>query len=170
MPTDLTPVIYACARWLLAAYPPPAGALSRALAEAQARQAAELAAHLRYPTSLDVQLLHLCGPGGADQLDARTGHGPHVDVSAWRTWVDETVVSWAACLLSDRSVAVQAQQVVAATEHRIDTGGLRRLVDPGTHDSEATVLLRHPDLVGPVAALHRSQLLELLHVEAAGTV
>ncbi|MGW2648832.1 hypothetical protein ACWC2T_28900 [Streptomyces sp. NPDC001393] len=132
------------------------------------RHAAELAAHLRYATGLDVHLLQLCGPGGADQLDARTGHGLHEDVSAWRTWV-ETVVSWAACLLSDRSLAFQAQQVLAATVHRTDTGDLRRLVDPGTHDSEATVLLRHPDLVGPVAALHRSQLLELLHVEAAGT-
>ncbi|WEP00524.1 hypothetical protein A6P39_041525 [Streptomyces sp. FXJ1.172] len=77
--------------------------------------------------------------------------------------------SWAACPLSDCSLAVQTQQVLAATEHRTDTGGLRRLVDPGTRDSEATALLRHPDLVGPVAALHRSQLPELLHVEAAGT-
>ncbi|MGW9123039.1 hypothetical protein ACWGRV_41755, partial [Streptomyces sp. NPDC055663] len=55
-------------RWLLDAYPPPTGALNHALAEAQALQATTLAAHLRYPTSLDVQLLHLCGPGGADRL------------------------------------------------------------------------------------------------------
>ncbi|MGW4914475.1 hypothetical protein ACWEQE_49070, partial [Streptomyces sp. NPDC004270] len=50
MSLDLTPVIAASTRWLLAAYPAPGGALSRALAEAQARQAVTLAATLRYPT------------------------------------------------------------------------------------------------------------------------
>ncbi|MEU0633716.1 hypothetical protein [Streptomyces sp. NPDC005989] len=167
MPTDLTPVIAACTRWLLDAYPPPTGALNYALAEAQALQATTLAAHLRYPTSLDVQLLHLCGPGGADRLDWLTGCDPNRDGTAWRTWVDETVVSWAACLLADRALTIRAHQDHTATDHH--STGLHRLIDPGTHDTEASALLRHPDLLEPIATLHRPQLIELLHAEAAGT-
>ncbi|GHH80499.1 hypothetical protein GCM10018781_61150 [Kitasatospora indigofera] len=161
---DLTPVIAACTRWLLNAYPPPAGALSRALAEAQARQAATLAAVLRHPTALDVQLLDLLGPGGADRLDHLTGHDPHPDDSAWRTWVDETVVSWAACLLAEPALAAHA---LATTEHHTETGALHRLTHPNTHDTQATPLLRHPDLLGPVASLHRTSLMERLAVEGA---
>jgi hypothetical protein len=151
--TDLTPVIAACSRWLVAAYPPPPGALNAALAQAQAHQAATLAAHLRYPEDLDVQLLHLLAPSGSDRLDWITGHDTEPEGMAWRTWVDETVVSWAACLLAD-TVRTQA-------------AGLRRLTHPGRHDSEAAVLLRHPDLLEAVAALHRSQLAELLNTAGA---
>ncbi|MFF2146999.1 hypothetical protein [Kitasatospora sp. NPDC058190] len=169
MPTDLTSVIAACTRWLLDAYPPPAGALNHALADAQARQAVTLAAHLRYPTGLDIQLLHLCGPGGTDRLDWLTGCDAEPDGTAWRTWVDETVVSWAACLLADRALAVRANRARVATEHHTDRAGLHRLIDPGAHDIEAGALLHHPDLLEPIAALHRPQLMELLPVEAAGT-
>ncbi|MFB7908322.1 hypothetical protein ACFC1T_17980 [Kitasatospora sp. NPDC056076] len=165
---DLAPVIAASTRWLLNAYPPPAGAFSRALAETQARQATALAAALRYPTAIDVQLLDLLGPGGADRLDWLTGSNPAPDDdSAWRTWVDETVVSWAACLLADPALAQRANQVLAANEHHADTGALRRLTNPGTRDTEAAALLRHPDLLEPVAALHRGQLAERLNVEGA---
>lgn len=168
MSDDLTPVIAASARWLLAAYPAPAGALNRALAEAQARQAAALAAALRYPTGLDVQLLHLLAPGGSHRLDWLTGCDPHPDDHAWRTWVDETVVSWAACLLADPALATRAHQALKKAEHGSEAVGLQRLTDPGDRDYEAAVLLRHPDLLENVAGLHRHQLMELLSVDGAG--
>ncbi|MFF0431711.1 hypothetical protein ACFYU9_05720 [Streptomyces sp. NPDC004327] len=166
MPTDLTPVIAACSRWLLNAYPPPPGALNAALAEAQARQAATAAAHLRYPTAMDVQLLHLLAPSGSDRLDWLTGCEPQPDDpdTAWRTWVDEIVVSWAACLLADPALTARARQIQAGQP---DVKGLRRLSEPGSHDREAGVLLRHPDLLEGVAALHRSELVKLLNTGGA---
>ncbi|MEV6765526.1 hypothetical protein AB0N16_33775 [Streptomyces sp. NPDC051105] len=167
MTDDLTPVIAASTRWLLAAYPAPGGALSRALAEAQARQAVTLAATLRHPTRVDVLLLHLLAPSGSDRLDWLTGCEPRPYDTAWRTWVDETVVSWAACLLADPVLAARAaQQALPASEHHT-TGGLRRLTDPGTRDTEAAPLLRHPDLLEDIAGLHRPQLMELLSAEGA---
>ena len=49
-------------------------------------------------------------------------------------------------------------------------GGLpsqfRRLTAPDAQDRAATVLLRHPDLLDPVATLHRDDLYYLLDVEA----
>ncbi|MEU6236388.1 hypothetical protein [Kitasatospora sp. NPDC047058] len=168
MPTDLSPVIAAGTRWLLAAYPPAPGALSRALGEAQARQAVTLACALRYPSDLDAQLLHLLGPGGSDRLDWLTGieHGTPDGDGAWRTWVDETVVSWAACLLADPAVARRAQDTVTAAGGD-PAGDVTRLVHPGEHELQAAPLLRHPDLLDPVAALHRAQLLEHLEGENA---
>ncbi|RPE37147.1 hypothetical protein [Kitasatospora cineracea] len=166
MPADLTPVITASAHWLLTAYPPPRGALSRALAEAQARQAAALAAALRYPTALDGHLLDLLGPGGSGRLDELTGSAAHSDDAAWRTWVDETVVSWAACLLADPALAEAARSALAASGHPA-AGSPLRLTDPGPRDTEATPLLRHPDLTEPVAGLHRTALLDTLHVRSA---
>ncbi|MFE9552418.1 hypothetical protein ACFYOD_02830 [Streptomyces sp. NPDC006703] len=160
MSTDLTPVIAACTRWLLDAYPPPAGALQYALAEAQARQATTLAAHLRYPSALDMELLHLLGPGGADRLDWITSGGAQAEDTAWRTWVDETVVSWAACLLADPALSERAQRALSDSEGRGAVGGLRRLTVPGPRDSEAAVLLRHPDLLEGIAGLHRDDLLQ----------
>ncbi|WP_328965517.1 hypothetical protein [Streptomyces virginiae] len=169
MPSDLTAVIAASARWLLAAYQPPTGALSRALAEAQARQATALAASLCYPTSVDVQLLHLLAPSGSHRLDWLTGCEPHEDDtdSAWRTWVDETVVSWAACLLADPALATRAHQALATTEHHTETGSLQRLTHPSALDGEAAALLRHPDLLEGIAVLHRPQLLQRLEVQGA---
>jgi hypothetical protein len=38
----------------------------------------------------------------------------------------------------------------------------RRLVSPDAEDREAAALLRHPDLLAPVAALHRTALHERL--------
>lgn len=145
-------------RWLLTAFPPAPGAFSQALAEAQARQAVTLAAGLRYPTALDVQLLHLLGPGGSARLDWVTGAGQDPEDGAWRTWVDETVVSWAACLLADAALAVDARHLVDGSL----VGEVTRLVRPGERERHAAPFLRHPDLVEPVAALHRATLLELL--------
>lgn len=161
----LTPVIAACTRWLTSAYPPPAGALNRALAEAQARQAVTLAAHLRYPTELDARLLEFLGPGGADGLDWLTGTDSHAgpdDENAWRTWVDESIVSWAACLLADPTLSARAQHALDQSDQPGRTGALGRLMLPGPRDSEAAVLMRHPDLLEPVAGLHRDALLKLL--------
>ncbi|MEC4574611.1 hypothetical protein [Streptomyces virginiae] len=164
MSCDLTPFIAAGTRWLLTAFPPAPGAFSRALAEAQARQAVTLAAALRYPAPLDAQLLHLLGPGGSARLDWLTGadHGGDAD-AGWRTWVDETVVSWAACLLAAPALATDAHRVV----DRGRAGESTRLTRPSDHDHGAAPLLRHPDLLEPVAALHRDLLLDLLDNETA---
>ncbi|MGO4456464.1 hypothetical protein AB4039_03890 [Streptomyces sp. M-16] len=164
MSADLAPVIAAGTRWLLTAFPPAPGAFSGALAEAQARQAVTLAAALRYPTPLDAELLHLLGPGGSARLDWLTGsdHGGDADAD-WRTWVDETVVSWAACLLAAPALAVDAHHLV----DRGQAGEVTRLTRPGDHEHDAAPLLRHPDLLDPVAALHRGLLLDLLDNENA---
>ncbi|MEU6324533.1 hypothetical protein [Streptomyces sp. NPDC047009] len=164
MSTDLASVIAASTRWLLAAFPASAGALSRALAEAQARQAVTLAAVLRYPTDMDVQLLHLLGPSGTTRLDWASGCDRRPEDVTWQTWVDEAVVSWAACLLADPALARTA---LTATEHHTEVGGLERLTNPSGRDAEAAALLRHPDLLEDIAALHRPQLVELLNVEAS---
>ncbi|MFJ8162431.1 hypothetical protein ACIRBY_16060 [Streptomyces sp. NPDC096136] len=159
MSADLAPVIASGTRWLLTAFPPAPGAFSRALAEAQAQQAVTLAAALRYPTALDAEILHLLGPGGSARLDWLTGadHGEDADAD-WRTWVDETVVSWAACLLAVPALAADAHHFA---DHG-HAGELTRLTRPGHHEHDAAPLLRHPDLLEPIAALHREPLLDLL--------
>ncbi|MFF7203700.1 hypothetical protein [Streptomyces sp. NPDC008141] len=170
MSSHLSPVIAASARWLLSAFPPAAGPLNDALAEAQARHAVTIAAALRYPTALDAELLDLLGPGGSGRLDAVTGADTHPLWAAefdWRTRVDETVVSWAACLLADADLAVVAAACTAATHHGAGgvgggMGGTRRLTVPSPRDHRAAPLLRHPDLLHPIADLHRAALVELL--------
>nr|BFD81024.1 hypothetical protein StreXyl84_04250 [Streptomyces sp. Xyl84] len=169
---DLSPLIAATAQWLTAAYPASGGALASALCEVQARQAVALAAWLRYPTPMDAALVGMAGPGGSARLDwvaGADGAGAgDPDTYAWRTWVDEVVASWAACLLTDPALAGRA--VAALAEDALTGDGraahtpveFRRLLTPDERDSSAAALLRHPDLLAPVAALHRAQLLERL--------
>ncbi|WP_308121271.1 hypothetical protein [Paractinoplanes bogorensis] len=178
---ELSPVIAASTHWLARAYP--AGnndTIAHTLAELQARQAVTVAAWLRYPTEVDAALVAIAGPGGSAVLDWRAGSEPEdeeAEEEGWRTWVDEVVVSWAACLLADPSLAHRAvDAVIAAVPLSEDrplpyprrTGGapaeFRRLLEPDLRDRDASVLLRHPDLLEPVAEMHRDTLLYLLGV------
>ena len=80
-------------------------------------QAVTVAAWLRYPTEMDAALVAIAGPGGSAVLDWRAGSEPEDDPDGdegWRTWVDEVVVSWAACLLADPLLAIRAVKAVAA--------------------------------------------------------
>jgi Arc/MetJ family transcription regulator len=164
---DLSPLIAATTQWLTRSYPAYGGALASALGEVQARQAVTVAAWLRYPTPTDAALVGIAGPGGSAGLDwltgADTAEDADEDEAAWRTWVDEVVASWAACLLADDELARRAVAAVAVADH--STGvpiAFRRLVSPDTRDRQAAALLRHPDLLAPVAALHRAALHERL--------
>ncbi|MGQ4418788.1 hypothetical protein ACN6LA_005690 [Streptomyces sp. SAS_269] len=167
MLTDLSPLIAATARWLTGAYPACGGALATARCEAQARQAVTVAAWLRYPTEIDAALVTMAGPGGAVRLDWVTGADSGGDGTAeewaWRTWVDEVVASWAAGLLAEPALAGTAVGALAGSEH---TSGrpeeFRRLLAPDDGDRSAAALLRHPDLIAPVAALHHHELLDRL--------
>lgn len=156
MHAQLSPIVAATAQWLVRAYPPGGGAVDHALVEAQARQAAGVAAALRYPTELDAALVAVTGAGGADRLDRVAGAAE--DDAPWRSWVDEVVASWAACLLGEPGLAAAA---VAVTADR-SPAGHRRLLSPGERDLRAAALLRHPDLLAPVADLHRAELLAAL--------
>ncbi|GAA2511156.1 hypothetical protein [Streptomyces gobitricini] len=174
MPADfsLSPLIAATAQWLVRAYPPGGGALDTALAEAQARQAVTVAAWLRYPTAMDAALVAVAGPGGSGRLDGVTGAeatgSGEEGAAAWRTWVDEVVASWAAVLLGGPELAAAAIDALTGSAH---TAGapveFRRLADPDERDRRAAALLRHPDLLAPIADLHRDRLLDRL---AAGPV
>jgi hypothetical protein len=77
--------------------------------------------------------------------------------------VDEVVASWAACLLTDSALASRAVAALAGGTH---TTGMpvefRRLVAPGERDRRAASLLRHPDLLAPIAELHQEGLLGVL--------
>jgi hypothetical protein len=68
--------------------------------------------------------------------------------------VDEVVASWAACLLGSPELAADA---VAGLAEEVP-GVYRRLVSPDGSDRRAAALLRHPDLLAPVAELHAEQL------------
>jgi hypothetical protein len=164
---DLSPLIAATTQWLIRAYPASGGALATALCEAQARQAVTVSAWLRYPTVTDAALVGIAGPGGSAGLDwmngAEADPAADPDDAAWRSWVDEVVASWAACLLTDAGLAARAVAGLAGGDH---TGGapmdFRRLTAPDSHDRRAAALLRHPDLLAPVAGLHQGGLLERL--------
>jgi len=165
---SLGPVIAATAHWLTRAYP--ASDTVRTLrAYAQARQAVTVAAWLRYPTAMDADLLGLIGPGGSGRLDwlLDSHAGPPPESEGWRTWVDEVLASWAACLLANTALARIAVAAVVECEH---AAGLerdfRRLIDPDESDGRAAALLRHPDLVAPVADLHRAELLGRLYPDS----
>jgi hypothetical protein len=180
---ELSPVIAASTHWLARAYPAgSADSIAHTLAELQARQAVTVAAWLRYPTEIDAALVAIAGPGGSAVLDWKAGSEPDDEESeteGWRTWVDEVVVSWAACLLADPMLARRGVDAVAAAVPPADddrprpyprrAGGLpnefRRLLDPDQRDRDAAVLLRHPDLLEPIAEMHRDDLLYLLNVE-----
>ncbi|MHC3467759.1 hypothetical protein ACYF6T_03505 [Streptomyces sp. 7R007] len=168
MHADLSPIIAATTHWLTCAYPASGGAMASALCEVQARQAVTVAAWLRYPTLMDAALVGMAGPGGSARLDWISGAdgdaaAPDAEDTAWRSWVDEVVASWAACLLTDARLAASAVAEVAAVDH---TAGVpmefRRLVAPDEQDRRAAALLRHPDLLAPVAGLHQELLTDLL--------
>ena len=114
---ELSPVIAASTHWLSRAYPPGSSdTVALTLAELQARQAVTVAAWLRYPTAMDASLVAIAGPGGSAVLDWRVGSEPDDEMAeeeGWRTWVDEVVVSWAACLLADPLLAARAVDSVA---------------------------------------------------------
>jgi len=165
---DLASVIAATAQWLVRAYPTPGGALTATLAEVQARQAVTVAAWLRYPTSIDAALLVVAGPGGSARLDWLAGAESPGPVEPWRTWVDEVVASWAACLLADPALAAAAVAALATGEHMAGLHcDFRRLTRPDETDRGAASLLRHPDLLAPVADLHRAELLTRLYPDRA---
>ncbi|MET9430619.1 MULTISPECIES: hypothetical protein [unclassified Streptomyces] len=160
----LTPLITATAQWLTRAYPSGSGALETALAGVQARQAVTVAAWLRYPTDLDAALVAIAGPGGSARLDWITGADDAAG-DAWRTWVDEVVASWAAVLLSTPGLAATAMEALAACGRLSGAPvDFRRLVTPDEHDRRAAALLRHPDLLAPIADLHRAELLDRLEL------
>ncbi|MGW0080111.1 hypothetical protein [Streptomyces sp. NPDC003393] len=164
---DLSPLIAATTQWLTSAYPASGGALASALCEVQARQAVTVAAWLRYPTSMDAALVGMSGPGGSARLDWIAGaDGVEADdpeACAWRTWVDEVVASWAACLLTDPGLAGRAVAALADGDHLAGASvEFRRLLDPDERDRRAAALLRHPDLLAPVSTLHHPQLLDRL--------
>ncbi|GAB7110351.1 hypothetical protein JCM4814A_86660 [Streptomyces phaeofaciens JCM 4814] len=165
MLTDLSPLIAATTHWLTAAFPPYGGALASARCEAQARQAVTVAAWLRYPTALDAGLVALAGPGGSVRLDWITGADgdPGEGETAWRTWVDEVVASWAAALLADPDLAGRAVEALATGEHTATAPvAFGRLLTSDDGDRRAAALLRHPDLLAPVAELHHAPLLDRL--------
>ncbi|WP_328868957.1 hypothetical protein OHT76_02035 [Streptomyces sp. NBC_00287] len=161
MLSDFSSLIAATARWLTSAFPPNGGALAAALCDVQARQAVTIAAWLRYPTPTDAVLAGIAGSGGSARLDWITDADGEPE--AWRTWVDEVVASWAACLLADPRLAELAATAVDDGTH---TDGapvdFRRLTAPDENDRRAAALLRHPDLLAPVADLHRAELTDLL--------
>lgn len=162
MTEPLEHVIAASTQWLIAAFPSTGGVHADTLARQQARQAVTVAAWLRFPTKLDAALLEIVAPSGSWWLDAIP---VDVDVEPWRTWVDETVICWAAALLADRALAERACEAVARSEH---TGGLpmqfRRLTHPDHLDAAAAALLRHPDLLAALATRHRGELDDALQV------
>jgi hypothetical protein len=177
--TALSPVIAASTHWLARAYPAAMpDRLAITLAELQARQAVTVAAYLRYPTPIDAELVAIAGPGGSAVLDWRAGSEPDDEAAeqeGWRTWVDEVVVSWAACLLADPALALLGVNAVVAALPPVDprprprhgelSAEFRRLTLPDPRDQAAAALLRHPDLLEPIAAMHRDDLLYLLGVE-----
>ncbi|TPQ16837.1 hypothetical protein [Streptomyces sporangiiformans] len=171
MLADLSPLIAATTQWLTYSYPSGGGALDSTLSDVQARQGVTVAAWLRYPTPMDAALVGMAGPGGSARLDWITGAdgaayetgADAADEYAWRTWVDEVVASWAACLLIDSALATTAVAALADCGHMARSPvEFRRLVAPDERDRRAAALLRHPDLLAPIADLHRAGLMDRL--------
>lgn len=173
MSADFSGVISATAQWLTRAYPVTGGAMDDALAQAQAHQAATVAAWLRYPTETDAALVAMVGPSGSARLDWLTGSdtAPLDEAEhAWRSWVDEVVASWAACLLTAPGLATAAVAAVNGCHHAAALPlDFRRLVAPNDRDLRAASLLRHPDLVAPIAQLHHDALIDCLEADPVGS-
>jgi hypothetical protein len=164
----LAPVIAASTRWLVDAFLYVGSPGIAAFAEVQARQAVMVGAWLRYPTPLDAALIELRGPARVERLST-----PMVEpAQPWHSWIDEIVVSWAACLLADVTLARDAVQAASGTEHACGLSlSFRSLLEPDPAEIRAAALLRHPDLLSPVADLHRQALVALLAArgDRAGT-
>ncbi|MFE4959452.1 hypothetical protein ACFRCW_37060 [Streptomyces sp. NPDC056653] len=172
MPADLSPLIAATTQWLTRAFPAAGGAFAAVLSEAQARQAVTVAAWLRYPTAMDAALVMMAGPGGSARLDwiagAHVSDEADTEDWAWRSWVDEVVASWAACLLAAPNAANEAVEAVAHSEHTAaGPVEFRRLTAPDAHDMSAAPLLRHPELLQPIAALYHAGLIDRLRLGPA---
>lgn len=173
MSADISSVIASTTQWLLRSYPVTGGVLDAARAQAQARQAATVAAWLRYPTEADAALVALVGPGGSGRLDWLTGADGATSgeaEEAWRSWVDEVVASWAACLLTTPDLADTAVAALTECEHAAGLSfDFRRLTRPDDQDRRAAVLLRHPDFLAPIADLHRATLVRRLEGDRLGS-
>ncbi|CAM5235717.1 hypothetical protein SVIOM342S_03489 [Streptomyces violaceorubidus] len=161
------PAIAATAQWLTRAYPASGGALADALCEAQARQAVTVVARLRYPTPMDVALLGVAGPGGSARADRVTGADGATSAYRTRTpggpgWTRSSPagrpVCWPTPALAWLAVAALAEGGPSAGT----PAEFRRLLAPGDADRRAAALLRNPDLVAPVAALHHAGLMARL--------
>ena len=163
MSHHLVPLVTASATWLDRAYGSgDASPVLAALTQVQTRQAVTVAAWLRYPTVMDSALVHLTGPGGPGRLQTDLGLTP-APREPWHTWVDEAVVSWAACLLVDARLADVAVVAASRSEHaRGLVLNFRSLVSPDESEIRAGRLLRHPGLIDPVAQLHRGELRQRL--------
>ncbi|MDF6046021.1 hypothetical protein LRD69_28620 [Streptomyces sp. JH14] len=172
MPANLSPLIAATTQWLTRAFPASGGAFAAVMSEAQARQAVTVAAWLRYPTAMDAALVTMVGPGGSARLDWIAGAHMRDESDtcdrAWESWVDEVVASWAACLLAAPNAAKEAVEAVAHSEHTaVGPVEFRRLTAPDAHDMAAAPLLRHPELLQPIAALHHADLIDRLRLGPA---
>ncbi|MFH0245433.1 hypothetical protein ACGRHY_24100 [Streptomyces sp. HK10] len=111
------------------------------------------------------------GPGSSGDLAGASAGLPWIPVprepgetgSAWRTWVDEVLASWAACLLTSPDLVEEAVAGALRSEHARGLAvDFRRLAAPDGLDRQAVPLLRHPDLMAPIAELHRAGLLACL--------
>jgi hypothetical protein len=75
------------------------------------------------------------------------------------------VASWAACLLGDQGLARSAVAALDAGEHTAGAAyEFRRLTHPAPEDHRVAALLRHPQLLQPVADRRRRLLHERLDV------
>ncbi|MFF4691734.1 hypothetical protein [Streptomyces sp. NPDC001307] len=73
------------------------------------------------------------------------------------------VAGWAAGLLTDPGLAGLAVAALGEGEGGAGSSAeFRRLLAPDDGDRRAAALLRHPDLLAPVAELHLDQLLDRL--------
>jgi hypothetical protein len=63
----------------------------------------------------------LTGPGGSAHLERLLGSHETAlvigDSDAWRTWAEEVLISWAACLLEDLALAVAAVSALSTRDH-----------------------------------------------------